>query len=154
MPQRPRATPCLTNRLRFFPRLSARLLAAECMTIVQLLFNTLGSRCWRGFVPLKRGGAISVSCLVGKSNYCVVASIFHRPCATVRQMRTASRLLEPVEPDANFIDANTDSESVVANAPLSEVYQKERAPSPPIQTLALSRSRRPLEERVPLGRKR
>jgi hypothetical protein len=49
--------------------------------------------------------------------------------ATVRQMRTAQRetapqLPEPSNPTPNFIDVNSDSESIVVNAPLSEVYHR------------------------------
>ena len=49
--------------------------------------------------------------------------------ATVRQMRTAQRELRrnyqnPSNPTPNFIDVNTDSESIVVNAPVSEVYHR------------------------------
>jgi uncharacterized membrane protein len=49
--------------------------------------------------------------------------------ATVRQMRTAQQetapqLPEPSNPTPNFIDVNSDSESIVVNAPLSEVYHR------------------------------
>ena len=34
------------------------------------------------------------------------------------------QLPEPVEPESNIIDVNTDSESIVVNAPVSEVYHR------------------------------
>jgi uncharacterized membrane protein len=40
------------------------------------------------------------------------------------QQETAPQLPEPSNPTPNFIDVNSDSESIVVNAPLSEVYHR------------------------------